>query len=230
MPKKENIQKMFDDIAPSYDAFNHLASMGIDRCWRRKALRYAKGPEVLDAACGTGDFSLALARKGFKVTGIDISSGMLAGMKRKLSAAGLQDKVLPVRGDCCDMVFADGSFDSVTIAFGVRNFEDREKGLREILRVLKAGGRFVMLELGLPSWQPARRLYEIYFRRLMPLIGGSMSHNKAAYRYLPASVLKFPGKEEWLATMARCGFVNCRHRALSLGVCRMYVAGKAADS
>ena len=224
MPQKEKIQQMFDDIAPSYDAFNHLTSMGIDKSWRRKALSLAKGPSVLDVACGTGDFAIAAAKAKpeWNVTGIDLSAGMLEVMARKVEAEGLGGRVRSVQGDCTASAFADCTFDSVTVAFGVRNFEDREKGLREILRVLKPGGRFVMLELGVPSWQPARWLYGLYFRHIMPLIGGRMSRNKAAYRYLPASVLAFPGKKEWLATMERCGFTDCTHRSLTFGICRLY--------
>lgn len=258
MPKKEIIQEMFDSIAPEYDAFNHLASLGIDRCWRRRALRFVgkaagaspdEALRVLDIACGTGDFSIAVARRlqktcgqDWQVVGCDISEGMLAVMREKVAGAGLSagDAAAPgaepcgkaargistMAGDASAMPFPDRSFDTVTVAFGVRNFEDREKCLREILRVLEPGGRFVMLELGVPSSRSVRWLYKIYFTRIMPWLGGRMSGNRNAYRYLPASVLAFPGKAEWLGTMERCGFVNCRHRALSLGICRLYTGEK----
>ena len=242
MPKKEQIRKMFDDIAPEYDAFNHLGSLGIDKCWRRRALRELPRPcmEVLDVACGTGDFCIAAARflakrapgqareggTSFHLTGVDISSGMLAVMADKVAAAELQESISVEEGDCASLRFADGSFDAVTVAFGVRNFEDREKCLREILRVLKPGGRFIMLELGVPSCRPVAWLYRIYFTKILPLLGGRLSGNRRAYEYLLASVLAFPKKKEWLETLASAGFRHCRHRALSLGICRLYVAEK----
>jgi len=251
---------MFDSIAPEYDAFNHLTSLGIDRCWRRRALRFIKGPKVLDLACGTGDFSIAIARglRGVHVTGIDISDGMLAEMKIKLAKAGLEtsdfdsdgtslssndtplnskgtlhgsdgaplSRVNALIGDACNLQFADETFDSVSVAFGVRNFEDKEKALSEALRVLKPGGHFVMLELGLPDKFLARKVFNIYFKYIMPYVGGKMSRNKEAYRYLPASVSKFPEKQEWMDIMEGAGFRNVRHRALSLGICRLYTAKK----
>lgn len=243
---------MFDDIAPEYDAFNHLSSLGIDKSWRRRALkelpRFAAGStggtafgsvsgqeavyRVLDIACGTGDFCVAAAKTlskradSYHITGVDISTGMLEVMAGKLASAGLQDCISAEEGDCASLRFADGSFDAVTVAFGVRNFEDREKCLAEILRVLKPGGRFIMLELGVPSWKPFARFYRIYFTKILPLLGRKMSGNRGAYEYLPASVLAFPGKREWLSTLAAVGFRNCRHRSLSLGICRLYIAEK----
>lgn len=241
MPEKEKIREMFDSIAPEYDAFNHLTSMNYDRRWRRKALKYIRGPKVLDIACGTGDFSITIARhfeklygsrpvsdaeKDWSVTGADISSGMLAQMREKVAAAGLEGRVSAEIGDCCDLHYSSGRFDSVTVAFGVRNFKDRAQALQEILRVLKPGGRFVMLELGMPQGRLAGGIFKFYFTRLMPLIGGKMSHNKEAYRYLPASVIAFPGKDEWTAFMQDAGFQNVIHRALTLGICRLYVGEK----
>jgi len=231
MPEKHKIQQMFDSIAPEYDAFNHLTSLGIDRRWRRRALRELVGTRVLDEACGTGDFSIEIARHlakngaDWSVTGVDISEGMLEVMRRKLSDAGL-DRVSAETGDCCALDFPDCSFDSVTVAFGVRNYEDREKALREVVRVLRPGGRFVMLELGIPRNPLVNRAYKFYFTRIMPLVGGRMSGNKAAYRYLPASVLAFPKPDEWTATMQKAGFRTVRHRSLSLGICNLFVAEK----
>ena len=227
MPEKEKIREMFDSIAPEYDAFNHLTSLGIDKLWRRRALRWIEGPQVLDVACGTGDFAMTIAeRRRCGVIGVDISEGMLSEMRRKVLAARLEREVSCEVGDCAALRFKSGSFDNVTVAFGVRNFEDREACLKEILRVLRPGGKFVMLELGVPSWRPVRRLYEWYFTKVMPLIGGRMSGNHAAYRYLPASVLNFPGPREWTAFMRSCGFTDVRHRALSLGICRLYIGTK----
>lgn len=274
MPSAKDIREMFDSIAPEYDAFNHLTSLGIDRSWRKRALRFIKGPKVLDLACGTGDFSIAIARglRGACVTGVDISAGMLAEMEIKLAKAGLKptlfgsdsahlgsnsaplssegtplnsegtplssdgtplgsegsplNGVSALIGDACKLQFADDSFDSVSVAFGVRNFEDKEKALSEALRVLKPKGHFVMLELGLPDGFLARKLFNLYFKHIMPYMGGRMSRNKEAYKYLPDSVGKFPEKQEWMAIMKGAGFRNVRHRAFSLGICRLYTAEK----
>jgi demethylmenaquinone methyltransferase/2-methoxy-6-polyprenyl-1,4-benzoquinol methylase len=233
MPKKEKIQEMFDGIANDYDRLNHIMSLGIDRSWRRRAIkeivRDNSVQEILDIACGTGDFSIAIARRmspGSRVTGVDLSEGMLAVMKEKLKEEGLEDCVVCGQGDSEAMDFEDGRFDCATIAFGIRNFEHREKALREILRVLKPGGRLVILELSVPSNPVIRWFYNLYFTRILPIIGGRISGDKAAYRYLPASVLNFPGKKEWMATMSGCGYAGVKHKAFTLGICRMYVGVK----
>lgn len=228
MPQKENIQQMFDSIASGYDAFNHLTSLGADRRWRRRALREVVGPRVLDEACGTGDFSIAIANHLAKraqdasVVGVDISEGMLEVMRRKVAESGLEATVRAETGDCCALQYEDASFDTVTVAFGVRNFEDREKALQEVLRVLRPGGHFVMLELGIPRNPIVRAAYKFYFTRIMPLIGAGISKDKAAYRYLPASVLNFPNPQDWIATMQKAGFAEVRHRPLSLGICNLF--------
>ena len=237
MPKKDNIQQMFDSIAPGYDAFNHLTSLGADRRWRKTALREVTGPRVLDEACGTGDFAIAIARhlaakgEAWSVTGVDISEGMLEVMRRKVAEAGLDNagggSVSAETGDCCALGYPDASFDTVTVAFGVRNFEDREKALKEVLRVLRPGGRFVMLELGIPRNPVVRAAYKFYFTRIMPLIGRGISKDKAAYRYLPTSVLEFPKPEDWTATMQKAGFAEVRHRPLSLGICNLFTGMRA---
>ena len=224
---------MFDSIAPGYDAFNHITSLGADRSWRRKALREIHGPEVLDEACGTGDFSIAIARHlarssktPWHVSGVDISEGMLEVMRKKVAGAGLEGAVSATAGDCCALGFPDSSFDTVTVAFGMRNFEDREKALAEALRVLRPGGRFVMLELGIPHNRILAWGFKLYFTRIMPSVGGRISGNKAAYRYLPASVMAFPEPKEWAATMRKAGFAEVRHRTLSLGICNLFAGTK----
>lgn len=233
MPKKEKIQEMFDGIAADYDRLNHIMSLGIDRSWRRRAIKEIvhgdEEQEILDIACGTGDFSIAIAKRmspGSRVTGLDLSDGMLAVMREKLKAEGLEGRVAVVQGDSEAMGFASARFDRAAIAFGIRNFEHREKALREILRVLKPGGRLVILELSVPSNPVIRWIYKLYFTGILPMIGGKVSGDKAAYRYLPASVLAFPGKEEWMATMESCGYAGVRHKAFTLGICRMYVGVK----
>ena len=233
MPKKEKIQQMFDGIAGDYDRLNHIMSLGIDRSWRRRAIREIvrsdARQEILDIACGTGDFSIAIARAmgpESRITGLDLSEGMLAVMRSKLAAESLQDRVACEQGDSEAMPYPDASFDCVTIAFGIRNFEHREKALREILRVLRTGGRLVILELSVPSNPLIRRAYNLYFTRILPFIGGKVSGDRAAYKYLPASVLSFPGREEWMETMRCCGYTGVRHKAFTLGICRMYVGLK----
>ena len=233
MPQKEKIQQMFDGIAPDYDRLNHLMSLGVDRSWRRRALREIVTPgqpqQLLDIACGTGDFALAQARKmhaDSHITGLDLSEGMLAVMREKVAKAGLDGRISCEQGDCEQMRFADGSFDCATIAFGIRNFAHREAALEEILRVLKPGGRLVILELSVPENKLLRWAYNLYFMHFVPWIGGLVSGDKAAYKYLPASVQAFPGRREWTATMVRCGYANVRHRAFTFGLCRMYSGEK----
>lgn len=233
MPQKEKIQQMFDGIAPDYDRLNHLMSLGVDRSWRRRALREIvdarRAQSILDIACGTGDFSLAIAGRmhpDSRVTGLDLSEGMLAVMRDKVARAGLEGRISSEQGDSETMRFADASFDVVTIAFGIRNFAHREAALREILRVLKPGGRLVILELSVPENRLLRWGYNLYFKHFVPWIGGRISGDRAAYTYLPASVQAFPGRREWTATMAGCGYAQVRHKAFTLGLCRMYVGEK----
>lgn len=231
--KTDSIRLMFDSIARSYDRLNHLLSVGVDRSWRRRSLRWvvdrSREQEILDLACGTGDYSLAIARRAHpatRVTGLDLSEGMLEVMRRKVAEAGMADRISTLVGNAEEMPFDDAQFDRVTIGFGIRNFEHRERALAEMLRVLKPGGRVVILELSVPAWQPARWCYNLYFTRVLPVVGGMVSGQRSAYSYLPASVLAFPPKEEWMATMRACGFAAVRHRALSLGICRMYIGDK----
>lgn len=227
---------MFDSISGDYDRLNHIMSLGVDRLWRRRAVKEIRGaargnePRVLDIACGTGDFAITIARSlpGSTVTAVDISSGMLSVMAGKVASEGLQKRISMEIGDCASMRFDDGAFDVATIAFGIRNFEDRPAALREIHRVLKPGGRLVILELSVPRCRPVRWAYLLYFKHILPLIGGWISGDTAAYRYLPASVLAFPGPEQWMQTMRDAGFGDVKHRALSLGLCRMYVGCKAS--
>ena len=233
MPKREKVRQMFDDIATDYDALNHIMSLNVDRSWRRRALKEIIIPDrsqkIMDLACGTGDFSIAIAgamSQDSHVTGVDISEGMLAVMKRKVEDAGLTDRIDITVGSGEELPFQENSFDAVTIAFGIRNFEDREQGLREIQRVLKPDGRIIILELSEPSNPVIRWVYNLYFTRIMPVIGRKVSGNSAAYHYLPASVISFPKKQEWMQTMTNCGFGEVRHKAFSLGICRMYTGRK----
>ena len=232
-PRTRDTERLFNSIAPTYDSLNHWLSLGVDKSWRRRSLRWIVAPstpqQILDIACGTGDYSIAIARRahpGTVVTGVDLTEAMLQVMRSKVEKAGLSGRIVAEQGNAEAMRFADNRFDRATIAFGIRNFEHREQALRELLRVLKPGGRLVILELSVPSNPLLRWCYNLYFTRLLPAIGGMVSGDKAAYRYLPASVLSFPNKREWMETMCRCGFRNVSHRAYTLGICRLYIGEK----
>ncbi len=248
MPKKENIEKLFDNIAPSYDRLNHLLSLDVDRSWRRRAVKSAvddAGPlRILDIACGTADLTIALARRLRKiaaetagtappdnpfpghVTGVDISEKMMEIGRRKIAAAGLDATIDLRKGDGENLPFGDNCLERVTCAFGIRNFEHISLGLKEMRRVLVPGGKAVILELSIPRNPLAARLYKFYFTGILPAIGGKASGDRASYSYLPASVLKFPDPETFLAMLRDEGFIDVRHRSLSLGICRMYTAVK----
>ena len=232
-PATDKTEILFDAIAPTYDRLNHILSLGIDRLWRRRSLRWVldrKQPQrILDIACGTGDYSIAIARHahpGTQVLGLDLTEGMLQVMRCKVARQGLSGRISTMQGNAEQLQFVEDSFDRATIAFGIRNFEHREQALHEILRVLRPGGRLVILELSMPTIPVVRGLYRLYFTRLLPLVGGWVSGNRAAYRYLPASVIAFPGKKEWMSVMRACGYRNVRHKAFSLGICRMYIGEK----
>ena len=229
MPKKEKIRRLFDNIAPEYDRLNHILSLDIDRIWRKKAVREIIVPgqtaRILDVASGTGDFAIAIAKAaapGSSVTGIDLSEEMLRIGREKVKAAGLSTMTDMIQGDCEELPFDDGTFDRVSVAFGVRNFEHLERGLSEMLRVLKPGGKAVILELSVPSSPILLSLYKLYFLHILPSIGGIVSGEKGAYKYLPASVLKFPKPKDFMDIMRRCGFSDVRSRAFTFGICRMY--------
>lgn len=227
MPQKEKIQEMFDVIATDYDRLNHIMSLGIDKTWRSRAIKQIAGAKVLDIACGTGDFSIAIAKKtDASVTGLDLSEGMLKVMDEKVRKEGLQDRISTLQGDCENLPFEDCSFDCVTIGFGIRNFEHRETALREILRVLRPDGKLIILELSIPQNPVIRWFYKLYFSGITPTIGGWISGQKSAYRYLPASVIAFPPKDQWMKTMSDCGFSEVKHKAFTLGICRLYTGRK----
>lgn len=224
---------MFNGIAPQYDRLNHMLSLGADRSWRKKSIDAVVCPgrpqRILDVACGTGDSSLAIAgamHPESRVTAVDISQGMLEVMKRKLLKNNLTDKVTVIKADAQELPFVNGSFDCAYVAFGVRNFQDRRAALLEILRVLDAGGRLAVLELSLPESPILRRLYLFAFRTVAPAVGGLISGHRDAYRYLPASVSEFPGKEEFMAFLRHCGYSGVAHKAFSFGACRLYTAVK----
>ena len=229
MPKKENVREMFDNIAPTYDKLNHVLSMNVDKLWRRHALKEivdGTAQQILDVACGTGDSTITVAKAagaGSMVTGVDISEGMMALVEGKAAKAGVGDRIRLQVADGENLPFADGAFDRVTCAFGIRNFEHKEKGLSEFRRVLKPGGKAVILELSVPRNRVVRWAYDLYFTRLLPRIGGALSGDKAAYRYLPASVHHFPAPQVFCRMMTEAGFRNVRCRCFTCGLCRLFV-------
>lgn len=231
MAKKEGVKKMFDNIAPDYDRLNHILSLNIDKNWRKKAVREladeARPLNVLDVACGTGDFTIEIARKvphGSTVVGVDISDGMIAVGLEKLAKLGI-DAALEV-ADCEALPYEDNTFDRISVGFGVRNFEHLELGLSEMYRVLAPGGKLVILELSVPSNAFIRWCYKLYFLKILPFIGGLVSGDRSAYEYLPASVLRFPAPDKFMSIMKSAGFDVVEHRAMTLGVCRMYIGKK----
>lgn len=229
MAEKETVKKLFDDIAPRYDLLNHLLSLNIDKSWRRRAVRELEAgqEELLDVACGTGDFAIAAVRAGVKrVTGIDISAGMVDIGKRKVEALGLSGRIALEIGDSEQMRFPDNTFDAVTVAFGVRNFEHLGQGLREMCRVLRPGGKIVILEFSMPDRFPMKQLYTLYFRRILPLFGGWISGNRGAYIYLPESVMRFPQGKAFLGIMECSGFVRTARRKLTGGIASLYTGEK----
>ncbi len=232
MPRKEKIQAMFDQIAPSYDRLNHLMSLNVDKLWRRHALKEivdGTSQQILDVACGTGDSTISVAAAagaGSRVTGVDISEGMMALVMEKAAHEGVHDRIRLQVADGENLPFPEGSFHRVTCAFGIRNFEHKDLGLKEFHRVLKPGGKAVILELSVPQNRWVRWFYDLYFMHILPWIGGRISGNREAYRYLPASVHAFPAPEVFLQMMRTAGFGAVRHKSLSLGLCRMYVGEK----
>ena len=250
--KKQQIAAMFDKIAFRYDFLNRFLSGGIDIYWRRRAIRELRGLSgarpnasaagalatsvptasslaALDVATGTGDMAVMLTRylAGAHVTGIDISRGMLEIGEQKISKMGLKDRISLQPGDSEALQFADASFDAVTVAFGVRNFENLEKGLREMLRVLRPGGRLVVLEFSQPHTPGVRQVYDLYLRLVAPNVGKMVSSSREAYQYLNDSVKAFPEGTAFLDILNNCGYAQVRLRRLSLGICTLYIGEKA---
>lgn len=223
---------MFDAIAPSYDRLNHIMSLNVDKLWRKHALKEivdGTPQQILDVACGTGDSTISMAAAAApasQVTGVDISEGMMALVLEKARKAGVADRIALQVADGENLPFADGSFHRVACAFGIRNFEHKELGLKEFQRVLAPGGKAVILELSVPQNKLIRWGYDLYFLHLLPWIGGKVSGNKAAYQYLPASVHAFPVPDAFCAMMEAAGFRQVRHKAFTLGLCRMFVGEK----
>ena len=231
MAKKEGVQIMFDTIAPDYDKLNHILSLNVDKGWRKKAVRQIIDTEaplrILDVACGTGDFLIEIAEKANKeslLQGIDISEEMMKIGREKIKKHGFTAKL--EQADCEALPFDNDTFDRISVGFGVRNFEHLSLGIKEMCRVLKPNGKLVILELSVPTNPFIRWCYKLYFLKILPAIGGWVSGDKGAYKYLPASVLKFPAPPVFIDIMKEAGFKTVIHKPLTLGICRMYIGLK----
>jgi demethylmenaquinone methyltransferase/2-methoxy-6-polyprenyl-1,4-benzoquinol methylase len=231
LSKKQQVASMFDKIALRYDFLNRFLSAGIDVGWRKKALRQLislQPQTILDVATGTGDVAI-LADKILspkKITGIDISTGMLEIGKAKILKLGLQDKIELVKGDSEIINFPDASFDAITVAFGVRNFENLEKGLSEMLRVLRPGGKLVVLEFSKPKQGAVSAFYSLYMRFFASNVGKMISKNDEAYRYLNDSVQQFPEGQRFVSILNTVGYTNTYAKRLTLGICTIYCGSK----
>lgn len=229
--KTEQVRQMFDSIAPAYDFMNRAMTLGIDIWWRRlavKRLKRIRPATILDVATGTGDFAIQLntSLQTQHITGIDLSQGMLDEARRKVKEKGLQEKISFEQGNCLALDMADESFDAVTVAFGVRNFEDLQQGYREMARVLRPGGMLCVLELSTPRNRFIRWFYDLYTLHIIPWIGTMKSGDKSAYRYLPQSIAAVPQGDDMLQLMRNAGLRETACKRLTLGVCSIYTAVK----
>lgn len=229
--KKKQVEQMFDNIAHKYDFLNHFLSLGIDHQWRKIAIHLlakSGAKKVLDVATGTGDLSfMALKRiEGLQIDAVDISTGMLEIGKQKAVKKAVSDQIRFSVGDSEDLPFEEGEFDAVMVAFGVRNFENLQKGLSEMNRVLKKGGSVIVLEFSKPRVFPIKQLFGLYFKYMLPLIGRITSKDKKAYTYLFESVQAFPDYDDFTKIMENAGFNANKWRALSLGICSIYTGVK----
>lgn len=229
--KKTQVARMFDSISWRYDLLNHLLSVGVDVYWRRRAMRELKALKpklILDVATGTGDLAIQAIKSldPDKVIGVDISTGMMEIGRKKIESKGLSKKIELRRGDSENLPFEENKFDAVIVAFGVRNFENLEKGLAEMLRVLRPGGKVVVLEFSKPDKFPFRQFYGLYFKFVVPIVGRLVSKDKAAYDYLPESVHAFPRGKTFVDILDRLGYKNTACKPLTFGIASIYTGTK----
>ena len=228
--KKEEVADMFDNIASNYDFLNHFLSMGIDITWRKKAVRMLKPfapKQMIDIATGTGDFALeCLSLNPDKITGVDISNQMLEVGRQKMAKKGVSDKIEMKYGDSENLPFEDNQFDALTVAFGVRNFQNLEAGLSEMSRVLKPGSPAAVIEFSTPQSFPFKQLYWFYFKNILPTLGKMVSKDARAYTYLPESVETFPHGDEFAKIMKKCGFKEVQVIPLTMGIASIYFGKK----
>ena len=227
--KKNQVTKMFDNIAGSYDFLNHTLSLGMDNIWRKIAIKKLnnKPAKILDIATGTGDFAISASKyTNANITGIDISQGMLDVGVEKITKKGLSNRIQLQLADSENLPFQNNSYDAITAGFGVRNFEDLNKGLSEMYRTLKSGGKVAILEPSEPTHFPLKQFYNLYFHHILPFIGGIISKDKNAYTYLPDSVSAFPSGNDFLTELDKVGFKECKHIPLTFGIVSLYIAIK----
>ena len=227
--KKIQVSEMFDNISNSYDFLNHSLSLGMDNVWRKIAIKkLTNNPKIiLDIATGTGDFAVSAAKyTDAKITGIDISQGMLNVGIEKVRKKNLNNRISLQLADSESLPFNDNTFDAITAGFGVRNFEDLNKGLSEMNRVLNKDGILVILEPSTPKYFPLKQFYKLYFHHVLPNIGAWISKDKAAYSYLPESVDAFPSGENFIDELKNVGFKDCKHIPLTFGIVSLYIAIK----
>lgn len=223
---KKKIAGMFNEIAPHYDFLNHFLSFNIDRSWRRRLVKKvcaAKSSEVLDLACGTGDVTLSLAKKGIKVTGMDISEKMLDIAKSKKHSVG---EIAFINAPADSIPFPDDSFDAVTISFGIRNFDHRPKCIEEIHRIIRPGGIVAILEFTIPQNKLWKSIYTFYFRKFLPAIGKTVSRQQFAYTYLPLSAFEFPQREAFCSELEDGGFKDVSYDSMTGGIACLYIGTK----
>lgn len=229
--KGQLVERMFDNIAPAYDTLNHRLSWNIDKWWRHRAITHLQPhhpQSILDIATGTGDFAILAAEKlkPQRVVGADISEGMMAVGREKVHKHQLDKVISFAKEDCLNLSFGDAAFDAVIAAFGIRNFQDLDKGLSEMYRVLKKGGHLCVLELTTPVSFPMRQLFKVYSHTILPLYGKMISHDKGAYDYLTASIEAFPQGEKMMEILSKAGFAETCFKRLTFGICTLYTATK----
>lgn len=229
--KAGQVEQMFDNIAPTYDLLNHLLSLGIDCRWRRKALdtlKPYKPQHMLDVATGTGDFALLAVKRlaPQSLLGVDLSEGMMNVARKKVEEAGLSSVISFQKEDCLNLTLPDDTFDAITVAYGVRNFQDLERGLGEMLRVLRPGGRLVIIELTAPRRFPMKQLFWCYSHVVMPLVGRIVSRDSKAYTYLPHTMEVFPQGEEMQKILEKVGYTDVQFKRFTFGLSTLYTAAK----
>lgn len=226
LTKKKQVEQMFDNISPKYDLLNRILSGGIDIQWRKdviKMVQAAKPATILDIATGTGDLAIMMAKNtNAQITGLDLSAGMLEVGRKKVDAEGLNNRITMIQGDSENLPFDDNTFDCITVSFGVRNFENLEKGLSEIRRILKPGGTFIILEFSYPTSFPMKQLYTFYSKNILPAIGKIISKDQSAYTYLPDSVAAFPHGEEMKNILKNVNFTQPIDKKLTFGIASIY--------
>lgn len=229
--KAEQVEKMFNNIAPAYDKLNHALSWNIDKSWRKKAIALLKPftpQHIMDVATGTGDFAIQACRtlQPEELIGTDISEGMMNVGREKVKREGLEKSISFQREDCTKLSFPENRFDAITVAFCIRNFEDLDRGLQEMYRVLTPGGHLVILELSEPDYFPMKQLYAVYSKAVIPTLGKLLSKDRSAYTYLPQSIKAFPQGEVMQKIIRKAGFSQVSFKRLTLGICTLYFATK----